>query len=707
VVRGGSFEDGVEEVRTAARLAMDPKEQSPLVGFRCVPVVKTVAAMCQPSYRNFCDPGTWDDGDEPCEPGSQDECGEYALAGFGCPLNDQVSVNINVPAGTDAAYNVTVGADGFTCVAGGDGFITCTGPEQEMGTDVTITVCGPPPSGTQQAVQSTTASLPADYLLAAFETPLLSQTTPQTPYNTGFCPYGYHFDQAEEACVMDEEVQPCPEGWRPETKFDEELQQEVLECVLEDTTACPEGTAYHELAQGCVLVVVEGVDSRCPDGYELTDETLCQPPVVPLAPCLPGYWFATRLNCYLPLDPSCEEESYFDTLAGGCLPQNPGGCPECMLYDTLLGCVAIPECTPGQQDDANDVGQTTPVDCYNDNVTPSGECPPKLTEGECPENYIYAPDPVSGEYTCVPYSGPGSDCPEGYALDPRTFCCVPLGENPCPDGETPDGDGTTDGNNPTNAGTPNDQGLHAYQLDGLNPYSGDCGEQGTDTGCPPGTTADENGYCVDDDSGGVAPQCPEHCWPGTTDPYNCYCDPTYGDTCPANDPCWQYLPDQQVCTYTCGGNQQDGAAYNPCDSEDMVYIPELGLCVPLGDDCCAPGYDWSAYFGSCMPILQNFTQTPTSEDCNDGYMWVNGQCLLISRRNPEQCCWSITVNVPQCVGGCEVGFTMVNGQCVQNVPDQPEQPTDPCPQPIQCPTSPPCGTCCVPDQSGGKCIPIR
>ena len=61
-----------------------------------------------------------------------------------------------------------------------------------------------------------------------------------------------------------------------------------------------------------------------------------------------------------------------------------------------------------------------------------------------------------------------------------------------------------------------------------------------------------------------------------------------------------------------------------------------------------------------MPILQTaLAQMPevteTGTPCADGYEWVDGQCLLTSRRGEDRCCWTTIVNVPKCVGPCKVG----------------------------------------------------
>lgn len=674
VTRGGAWDDGIENVRTAARIPMDPKEKSEDVGFRCVPIVKTFAPFCNTTYRNFCDPGQYEDGDEPCDPQEQNDCGDYSVAGFGCPQNGVVDVNLFVPGGDAGLYNVTVGTDGFTCTGDG-GTIYCSGPAQDMGTSVTITVCGPPPSESQQPTASTSASLPGNILLAAYHTPLLTYSSLQTASSatTGYCPAGYHFDEAEGACVVDEDRQPCPEGWHSEQKFDEKSQQDVLVCVLDDPLACPVGTTYDEARKGCVPVAVAKAEPTCPEGYELTEDEMCTPPFLWLSPCLPGYWFDTELGCCVPLENPCEGDTYFETLINDCLPKNPGGCPQCMYYDTYLGCLPIPECTPGEKDDSNKITQLIQLDCLEDDIGPNGECTPP-PEGQCGEDYVYAPDTT--ENLCVPFYGPGSGCPEGYALDPRTYCCVPL-ENPCPDGK-PD-EKMQQLMVDTSNGTANPFFGVVFGDGYLNPYGGDCEGQQTLDGCPPGTTPNNDGGCVDDDSGGTAPQCPENCQPGTQDPYNCYCDPTQSNGCPPDDPCWEYFPDMQMCVFTCEGTLENGDTYNPCDSDDQVWIPELELCFPRGDDCCAPGYDWSAYYEKCMPIVQNFVMMNLGDDCQPGYEMVDNICLLIGRRTSEQCCWTVTVNVPVCVAGCEVGTTMVNGRCVKPEPEQPQQPTNPCP----------------------------
>ena len=676
VTRGGSWNDSVEDARGAARIPMDPKEQSELVGFRCVFVPPdTFAPVCPPSFRTFCDPGRYIDGGEPCIPEEQNDCGEYAISGIDCPVNGVHTIRFTVPGGDAGQYNVTIGADGFTCT-GNEGTITCTGPEQDMGEDVTITVCGPPPTrvqfaGTEGEPQSTTASL-SSILLVNYTSPLLSLSPAQSAIDVAsYCPEGYHIDEDSSECVKDEGRKPCPDGWHYEQIFDEESGHDVLICVLDEAIGCPPGTTYQADPKGCIPTDPE---LGCPYGYILTDEETCIPDFIQLFMCMLGWWFDDELGCCEPFENPCvDTTTYFDTRVEDCLPQNPGGCPRCTYFDTLYGCIPIPDCDPGGQeggdDQTNGVAFAANLDCFPNDVGPDGECNPP-PGGECGEDYVPITDPVSGEIICVPFYGPGSDCPPGYATDPRTFCCVPL-RDPCIDLEaTTRLAGYTSGEE--NQQPPEITGFSGFMTvdENFNPYGGDCEEQdGQDgeDGCPPGTVPSEYG-CTDEQGGGTAPNCPEGCIPGTQDYWNCYCPPGIASNCPTDDECWELDETQNICRFLCGDGQQNGSSFSPCNQYEQVWIPELQLCFPLGDDCCASGYDWSAYFGECVPIVQNFGQMPAGTACADGYELVDGLCLLIGRRNPEECCWTTTVNFPLCIGGCEVGYTMVGGRCVKPDP---------------------------------------
>ncbi|MGB7294620.1 MAG: SUMF1/EgtB/PvdO family nonheme iron enzyme, partial [Candidatus Aminicenantales bacterium] len=154
-VRGGSFDSSLEDLRSSARMGLDPNEAFNNVGFRCVPMGEQAQALvsapfCQPSYTQLCRDPNGGDGSEDCTPPTTQggEPGDYDLTGFGCKdANGQVTVTIDGPIGDDNTVNV--GGYDFNCVESGipDRWL-CTGPHPVEGTLTTITVC---PDTTQGA----------------------------------------------------------------------------------------------------------------------------------------------------------------------------------------------------------------------------------------------------------------------------------------------------------------------------------------------------------------------------------------------------------------------------------------------------------------------------------------------------------------------------------------------------------------------------
>ncbi len=145
VVRGGSFDSSDADLRSAARMGMDPNQTYNNVGFRCVPIgleAPTVAPFCQPTYTQLCRDPNRDPND--CTPPTTQggEQPSYDLTGFGCPnANGQVSVTIDGTLGDD--HTVNVGGFDFNCVPSPDfpDRWICTGPHPVEGTLTTIKVC--------------------------------------------------------------------------------------------------------------------------------------------------------------------------------------------------------------------------------------------------------------------------------------------------------------------------------------------------------------------------------------------------------------------------------------------------------------------------------------------------------------------------------------------------------------------------------------
>jgi formylglycine-generating enzyme len=371
VTRGGAWTDGPENLRAAARMPMDPLEQNENLGFRCVPVGKAVAPVCQKTYRNFCEdprvPGK--PGDEPCIPEEESgDCGGTAIASFGCPDDDLVTVTFAVPA--EGEVNVNIGTAGFDCEAG-DGVMYCTGPAPKMGSEVTVTVCGAPPPPEAETEPVTAEMNISSIVLARILNPVLVSLAEQEKLqHFGFCPDGYEMDTDSGDCVKLEVRQPCPEGWSPDTQVDVDTDEEVLICVPDGPESCPENSEYDPASKECRLLDL-GVN--CPVGFETNlEKETCSPPTRRLTSCLPGYWMDREMDCCVPMENPCEAGEYIETRIDECLESGPGGCPACTYLDEYEGCIPIPDCEPGGENDGDPAADTGPTERTNLAQLPEG-----------------------------------------------------------------------------------------------------------------------------------------------------------------------------------------------------------------------------------------------------------------------------------------------------------------------------------------------
>jgi len=619
VVRGGGFNDFKENLRTTARWAYEPVRDFDDVGFRCVPETKSYATFCEPSYDPLCyDPDILLN-DEPCEPG-QNIPGEegVTLLGFGCPMNKQVCFEVDTNGGGTAGYTATVDADGFTCRALDErpDILQCCGPEQPMGRNVNITVCGPGGSPEGEIIGSLgddgsdgikLASLSTDGILA-----LMRTTAPH-------CPDGYIYDEASGECVSDP-AQP----------------------------ACPDGTQFDERQKGCVPLAED-----CPKGYIFNDAGICEPDE-DTDVCLPGYYYNTAINCCAPIELDnygCSVGYYWNAIYEKCVPINAYNCPFGTNYNGYGECVQDPltpapddpaygDCPPGMT--AASANTCNPVEMPpqddgmprpGDAATPDGEIVLATTgltgapcvqgyyydakyetcvqrdENGCPRGYFFD----SGSEKCVPTNGPTSPCPIGYVYNARTECCTPepgMDSTRCPEDQqiSPDSFDMT-------------QGITPFAASSFDPNSGECSGDGQQdsptTACPPATFAAEVGTCD------------------------------------------QYPEDGEI------------VPPEPC-KENEYYDRQLGYCVPLMPDCCPIGQDYSPATGACVDVVTK----PRNGECSNGFELINDLCWLIGRTEGQGgMCWTITRNTPQCVGPCEVGkiYNEATGRC-----EEPPEPEDPC-----------------------------
>lgn len=614
VVRGGSYDSSVEDLRAAARMGLDPDEAYNNVGFRCIPLgeeAPTTAAFCQTTYVPFCvDPNK---DPEDCTPpiiegGDQPANDDFDLSGFGCPnTNGAVTITVDGPIGDD--HTVNVGGFDFTCVESGipDRWL-CTGPHPEMGTLTTVTVCpdtslgsnggdtlaayqpalqGPPAPQLQGYVPAKqdngnqlVAYAPAQITapeLQGFEPPSAGETSLvayQSATNTA-CPAGYIYNPTTQQCEQNPDG-ACPEGWTYNTAA-------TNQCEPGDEAGCPEGTTYSADQQGCTPDTGE----ECPQGFTYAAATnTCEPPSNDDGggACPAGYFFDRTINCCSPIvDDGCDDGFYRSVATNECAPLDENGCQEGYSYNRYEG-ACVPDGGNGDNPTAdgdgcqqgyvmNDAGQCVPGDTTNVQNTLNESCAEGgyfdanlMTciypeDGQCGPGYTLS----AASNTCVPNDGPGSGCGIGYAYSERLNCCVATPGN---DGSTCVGeDGETAGL-VTFAAAPTN---YDYGQGYCDPPDGQCpdgyvfdeGQNGcvpttteiSQTGCPEGTTYDEQlGYCVQDSCG-----CPLGTYMNT-DTGTCV---RYGEPTGDEGGCWAITVSVPVCQYA------TPTPPPPCDNDEQ------------------------------------------------------------------------------------------------------------------------------------------
>ena len=703
VVRGGGFNDFEENLRTTARLELSPAGDYDDVGFRCVPTTRSYAPFCEPTYTTFCyDPET-PPPDEPCEPG-EGVPGEEGLTflGYGCPMNAVVSFQVSTNGGGNQGYTATVDGETFDCQpsSAGDDILNCLGPETPMGTGVQIVVCAPGYSPSD-AMDGTQISRSSGFIPVSFST---SGDLSLMAATTANCPDGYILDEATGACVRDETQPECPDGWT----YDRKSQLCVPDDPEED---CPERTTYSANLQGC-----QPDDGECPEGYYLTALRVCEPDQNRQDDCPPGYYYNAEIGCCEPIPPDnygCEENYYFNANYERCIPMDDNNCPFGTTYNGYGECGQEPG-MPGPEDETDDecppgllvaaMNCEMPEDGYDEQNPEPGtmvRTGDRLTsqleidtgddgQGNCEDGYTYMANfnrcveinedgCPEGYYMdeelkrCRPTNGPGSPCPPGFVFNARLNCCVPepgMDGTRCPEDE------------PADAGTPNDPtGAAAGTLASNNtPFAnssfdtltGLCldgepsdGEDGEENPCPPGTFSTNLVNCD---------QYPEDDVPGTT---------------PSREDCPNYWnPETNTCDYP-----------EPECGEFEYFDRRLGYCVPIQEDCCEAGQDFSAFYEQCVPVVTK----PRDGECPEGYELIDGVCWLIDRTLTIGGCWTFDVNTPRCVGPCEVGlqYNELTGRC-----EEPQQPEDPCADvkcssdnEKNCPSN-----CCSWDRKNQRCV---
>lgn len=648
VVRGGSYEDGPEALRSAERFALDPDEAFNNVGFRCVPMGEDRAAVvqapfCLPNYHPYClDPSNPNDG---CEPGQTAQVtgtplpDGYDFVAIGCPdANGYVTVTIDTDGSSPTDNTVTVGGVEYNCVESTQypNRLLCTGPHPPQGTLTDIEVCAGENAGTtrsrlvgyqpsqenggDQLVAYAPTQQQAKPELAAYQ-PQQQQPTGLQAYQPGkpaglqgyepddagapaligylsvtsACPTGYVYNETTGQCEQDPNG-ACPEGWN--------FNPQTNQCEPGDA-GCPEGTTLAATNQGCEPTTGQ----ECPDGYIYSASTnTCEPPSNDDGGgmCPAGYFYDREINCCSPVpsgNNGCDPGFYRSVSTNECQPYDENGCPDGYTYNRYEGA-----CVPNTGDDdptgdadgcrlegyvMNDAGQCVP-----------GETPIQRIFNACPEgtyfdeNLQQCVELGDGECglgyrmdsltrTCVPTDGPGSGCAEGYVFSERYNCCVagPGNGGYCP-------------------GDPADGQTGRVLTTGYDFGYGYCDPpEGQE--CPDGYTLNpQTGACEQATNLQRVTEagCPE----GTAyDEQLRYCAPTscgcelgtyfdqrtntcvpYGDE-PTGGGCWSYTVSVPVCEY---------ASPTPpvvCD-RDEKYNPLTGLCERLPDNEVLTCADYSS-----------------------------------------------------------------------------------------------------------------
>lgn len=598
VVRGGGYLDSARDTRSSARFAVDPELEFDDVGFRCVPNSLTYMPFCSTTYRNFCRPPRTGDTPDDCYPFNLQTTPPGFTTSVSCPQNGFVTVTVNT---TEPVTEVTWNGNPCTPVSATQ--FTCQIPssEADIGSTIDGTVCA---SGSGNVFDPAFGFHPVS--CEKFSIPVSIGDTINTagevdnPYflagsgliikqlaNPG-CPTGYTWDPKQNGCVWD--------GGTPGE-------------------------------------VPPGTQGMCPEGYVLDQNLMC---------CVPG----TEDNG------GCEDGYYMSTVSNQCIPIQDNGCPAGFTYDPYFGCIEqVPletNCPPGTS--LSNDGQTCITDpvggitcppgliylpgvgCIVDTTgNPPGQCPDNtyydyqmqtcvgLTGDGCPAGTYY--DQVLQQ--CLPTTGPWTGCPQGYMINPRNGCCVPVPGN----------------DNSDCIGTENLTTVY-------DPAQSDCPPP-NHIQCAPGYHENQDGtICIPNE------ECPPGTGPTPNNPNGCFPQGT--------EPCPQGYE-----------MSNSGLGCVPVMANSMVYQcapsqyfdPYLGICLDRTDDCCAQGYYFDVQFKQCLPF-------PTDQNCPQGYIFDGKTCLPYIQQYSS--CLSFTLTIPSCGPQCPPGthWDTEGQKCVDDNPCQ-------------------------------------
>ena len=492
VVRGGGWNSSPEDLRAAARFALDPLSTRDDLGFRCIPLgeKRARAPFCVDSGVPFCvPPGRPGDGpgDEECEPLTP----PTLRVGVGCrDENGQLDVIVHSDAHADDV-SAMFGNNAYNCVQFEEGVMVCSGPAQTEGLNWTFELCvtangqsGAAPGPPQLVTYNAAAAPPQNTLIAFNPNPspaniLVTYNSQRALYGGGEydprCPNGGIFNEDTGLCERGEEDDLCPEGWvftnvspyvcQPDDPGDcPEGTTFVMTdrggfCEPGDNRDCPEGWTFDVRTESC-LPPDSGDGEFCAEGYAFDQDANCCVPVPgDNYDCEEGYYFAAAYDRCWPITRDGCEPGYFYTHRQGCVPEEPGDndedCPPFTAVANFAGvdhCVpeeegraegAVgylpdqeePPCRDGHERDENgncgspDDGSSSYDRCIAiGGVWIDGRC---YTGGDCGPGYAVS----ALMEICMPDDGPGSPCPQGATYHPRYECCVPDHGSFCPEDE--------------------------------------------------------------------------------------------------------------------------------------------------------------------------------------------------------------------------------------------------------------------------------
>ena len=410
------------------------------------------------------------------------------------------------------------------------------------------------------------------------------------PLEQDLCPDGYHRDESGQ-CVQDE----CPDGYVRDLT--------TGECVLvKDEDPCPDGYSRDEITGQCILDI------------EIKDKK-----------CDPGFVYDEDLKFCVPIEEEPCPTGFHRNESGSCVLDE---CPDGYVRDLTTG-----ECVLVKED--------CPTGYHRDEAT--GECVLDTKTLECPPGKV--PNEAGTEcIDAVIIKGKRDPCPAGTVYDEDLDTCVPLEQDPCPDGyhrnesgqcvqdECPEGyirDLTT-GQCVLPPDEPCPTGYHRDET------TGKCVPDEEE--CPTGYHRDESGVCVQN-------ECPE----------GYVRDLTTGECVLPQEPCPEGYERDEI-TGKCIPVVE--IKDKKCDP-GFVYDEDLKQCVPISkEEPCAEGYHRDETTGLCVP--------DDDDKCETGYEKVNGTCVPV----------------------CQEGYirNLETGVC--------EKPEEPCPEGYSR------------DEETGECIPV-